>query len=104
MGSLDNIKLDFNELPDFALHINKLRCLAPAAIQQAVGRHNTRRCGRRMVLTRFLTQLSPAPGAEEGPELVTVDAEIRQRSLHDKRPPPGQPSTECAPILRGNPN
>jgi hypothetical protein len=43
---LDNIHLDLDELPDFALHINELRCFSPAAIKQTVGRHDARRCGR----------------------------------------------------------
>jgi hypothetical protein len=30
---LDNIHLDLDELPDFALHINELRCFSPAAIK-----------------------------------------------------------------------
>jgi hypothetical protein len=49
MGScrrLDDAELDLDQLPNLALDRQKLRCLAPAAVRQAVGRHNTRRCGR----------------------------------------------------------
>jgi hypothetical protein len=55
--SLDNVELDFHQLADFALHINELRRFAPAAIEQAVGRHNAR-YGRRFWLTHNMRKRS----------------------------------------------
>jgi len=41
-----HIQLHSHELLDFALHVNELRRLAPAAIEQRICSHNTRCRGR----------------------------------------------------------